>query len=215
MAENPPTGTGGETGDNSTIRTLREAQEAAAREAADLKKQLEAATSQLAEIEKGKLSTEEQLRREIDDARAKLAEASTKAESVQQQFQQAEEASQRRYESLLNGLPEEKRETAQRITQVGTWAQRLDGLSAVIDLLPGSASGGTITRPTDSGTPPASGHLPTDGPKPLTMEELGKTSWMAAAQAHKAVSPPVAVPSLSDADIDRIAERVAAKAKPA
>lgn len=128
-----------------------EAANSAARERDELKARLDA-------IEAEKLSTEERLRKQIEDLQPVAEEAKT----LKQKVEQAEARAKSAYEAELAKLPDDKRSQIELLTQNGDWAVRLDALNVAKGLLPTNEPIGSVTNPGPAG---AERIPPTDGAK--------------------------------------------------
>lgn len=171
--ETPP---GGETPENSTIRQLRQSQDAERIRAEAEKKRADDLAEQLKTIERGKLADTERLTLELADRDKKLTELGQRAAKVDQY----EAAFQTLYAQELAAVPDAARTSVERLSKSGDWNQRLEALRDARGLLappqPVPPAGGTITQP-GGGAPaaPPAGDPPAKAP--LTPEQLRRSSF--------------------------------------
>lgn len=130
--QNPPTDPEPKpSGDNATIRQMREALEQANKRAAE-------AEGKLKEAEREKLSEIERLRVENEELKPLRDEHGRFASTLEQLYTQ-----------LLESVPEDKRAQVEALSATGGWDARLNSARAAISLLPTTAPApaGTTTNP--------------------------------------------------------------------
>lgn len=140
--------------DNSVIREMRqkidsmaselkglEELKAKAKEADDLK-------AKLTEIERAKLDEIDRLKVEKDELTGKVKES----ESLKSQLDQFNKSFESMYRSELAGVPDDQKSRAEKLSASGTWAERLEAIREVKELMPAAKlKAGTATNPTAPG----------------------------------------------------------------
>lgn len=152
--------------DFARLRIDLENQKKAAQEALDAKTALEA---RLTELERKDLDEKQRMTLELEDAK----KAATEAERLRAENGQFVSALEKLYTDRLAQVPDDKRALVESLSSAGDWATRMTQLESAIGLagIPATpARAGTFTQP--PGSPPP----PPEAPKPLTPEELRKTS---------------------------------------
>lgn len=171
--------------ENSAIRELREQIKALNTDLNKTKSELEKANETLKatseerdtlnaekqEAERAKMEEVERLKAEKADLEKLVGET----ESLRTFKQQMDESAEARYNTLLEGVPEDKRAEAQELTALGDWHQRASNLERVTKLFtPPETSQGTRTSP---GTPGSQASQPTEGGEKPAETKAPPKSW--------------------------------------
>lgn len=174
-------------GENATIRQMREHIESLEKSLKTEKGSAEAIQKELDDLKKGQLSEQERIATELKEAQAKLSELTSTASKATE----LEQAVENVYNSMLNSVPEDKRELVKAVTSTGTWPERLKALENAMKLASIPApGGGTITQPVN-GTPPAGSpdpNTPNAEPKQLDPKTISWKDALKPASAYKKVS---------------------------
>lgn len=136
-------------GENSTIRTMREAITAKDTENAELQRQLLEAQGKVTDADRKDLEELDRTKLERDDALGKLkGHDDTKTELAA--LSASMEAT---YKSALEAVDEKHRENVQTLSAEGNWADRLTKLNAAIAILPTPQSVGSSGQPSAPAAP--------------------------------------------------------------
>lgn len=190
-------------GENSTIRTMREAITAKDTENAELQRQLAEAQGKVTDADRKDLEELDRTKLERDDALGKLKEHDdTKTELAA--LSTAMEAS---YKTRLEAVDEKHRTNVEELSEDGNWADRLKKLDNAVALLPtpqsvgssGSPSAPAAPEPAVPGTPAVAEPLGPEGLKKIAAQDgsiaphLMPRADVAAARARAGGNTPTVV----------------------
>lgn len=122
--QNPPE-------DTSVIREMRAKLDAANQEAKAREQEAASLKAQLDEIEKQKMTDNERLRAEKAEAEGKLSELETYRDEHGKLASKLESL----YNAQLEAVPDAQRSQVESLSKQGSWADRLESLSAAVQLI--------------------------------------------------------------------------------